>query len=751
MILRKKIVLFVFIILSFGLTGAAIVTGAHFRAGLILDVGSVSETRIRAIHDVVDEPATEANRQAARFLAENLELVFAPDPDTWAIVENNLLILHDLLLEIREDYQLERREYDYAHEIWQEEYRIHNEFVDSEVARILQAHYEMYGIDAPEPMFLLPHPPEEPVWLGISLLMFGVLPFHFIEEDQQTLIDMSDELFESFWDAVMSVAHFVQTNQVLHEIDHLTESFVQRRVRDIFTDRVIAELVEEIVLRHILTNAIPNEAENERRYLAALSNYATEIIHEGEIILDEGEIITEDIMVLLGAMGMLAPESILDNAYQVMGVLFLVAALFVACLMYMAFYTPKLAANLKDAGLLFALYLLTLSFIWVLGDFSYFFLPLLIFPLLTSILIGRRLAMVLSFTLVVICYFIAQSDLFFLLYFMTASFMVCLFSRYTTERAKIILVGVVISLIQFSLSFAILMIVQEGDIFYNLQENLVHSGIAAANGLLTVIICMGSLPFWETLFGVVTPIKLLDLTNPTNILLRRLTIEAPGTYHHSLIVANLAETAAYDIGANTHAARVGGYYHDIGKLKFPHYFVENLDGENPHDHFEPQNSAQLIMSHVSYGLTLAGEHRLPQFVRDIIKEHHGTTLMKYFLTKAINSGITVDEEDFRYPFTVPQTRESAIVMLADSVEAAARSMIPKLKSLDEMKSYITNIVRDKLIDGQLADSQLSIRDVDVICDSFYRVLKGMYHERIAYPAPKKPEEIRLVKKAEASV
>jgi putative nucleotidyltransferase with HDIG domain len=217
------------------------------------------------------------------------------------------------------------------------------------------------------------------------------------------------------------------------------------------------------------------------------------------------------------------------------------------------------------------------------------------------------------------------------------------------------------------------------------------------------------------------------------LLLRRLTIEAPGTYHHSLIVANLAETAAYDIGANAHAARVGGYYHDIGKLKFPHFFAENLDGENPHDHLDPLNSVQIIMSHVSYGLTLASEHRLPQFVRDIIKEHHGTTKLQFFYAKAKESNPNTDEKDYRYPYEVPQTRESACVMLADSVEAAVRANMPKLNSVDEVEKTIKIIVRGKLNDAQLADSQLSIKDVTIIEQSFFRVLKGMYHERIAYP------------------
>ena len=747
--MRKKITLSAFVLISFALTCAAIATGAYFRAGLTLVEGTISDIRIRATRDVVDEYATDINRQAARILAENLEPVLSPDPSEWAIVQNNLEDLHSTLLEVRAAYQLEWQAYEYERQTWEAEMQTHEEFVAAEHNRVYQENlmlaeqgYELLELDLPEP-------PAEPVWLGESILLFANVPFHFSEADQSTIITMSDEVFDMFWEAVWNVAADIQINETIQAVDFFTERLVQRGVGYFFTERVMADLIEDVVLRSLRINAIPDEAANEQRFLAALNNYEHVIIHEGQIIVDEGEEITAEILSVLNSLGLLAPDTLADNLFPMLGVFFLVAVLFVICIMFISFYSPKMISNLKDAALLFTLYVLTLSLVWALSDFSYFILPILIFPFLTSVLISRRMAMVHTFALVIISFFIAQSDIIFLLYFCTAGFLVCLFSRYTTERAKIIVVGMFVSLIQFGLSFSIILIINGSYVFYDLQSTLILSIIAAINGLLTVIISMGSLPFWETLFGVVTPIKLLDLTNPTNALLRRITIEAPGTYHHSLIVANLAETAALDIGANAHAARVGGYYHDCGKLKFPHYFVENIDGENPHDHMEPMNSAQLIMSHVSYGLTLAGEHRLPQFVRDIIKEHHGTTLMQYFFTKAKNSGLEVDEADFRYPFIIPQTRESAIVMLADSVEAAARSMMPKLKSLDELGKIIENIIRGKLTDGQLADSQLSIHDVSVIEKSFYRVLKGMYHERIAYPAPKAAPKRRVPSEATA--
>jgi putative nucleotidyltransferase with HDIG domain len=306
------------------------------------------------------------------------------------------------------------------------------------------------------------------------------------------------------------------------------------------------------------------------------------------------------------------------------------------------------------------------------------------------------------------------------------------------------MVGFLAAFINFIVSCAVSVIIEKNNAPVLWQSILATGGYAALNGLLTVIICTGSLPSWEAIFGVVTPIKLLDLTNPSNVLLRRLTIEAPGTYHHSLIVANLAETAAFDIGASPSTARVGGYYHDIGKLKYPQYFAENLADENPHDSMDPFNSVQMIITHVAYGLTLAAEYHLPPFIRDFIQEHHGTTLIYYFYHKAKEEAEGTDqiieEKDFRYPYTIPKTRESACVMLADTVEAAVRSVIPRVKSLDEVENQINQLIRGKLNDGQLADSGLSIKDVDIIAASFFRVLKGMYHERIPYPKAKPAEE-----------
>ena len=274
------------------------------------------------------------------------------------------------------------------------------------------------------------------------------------------------------------------------------------------------------------------------------------------------------------------------------------------------------------------------------------------------------------------------------------------------------------------------------------------AALAALYGIFSVVLCVGVLPFFETVFGFVTAIKLVDLANPNNPLLRRLIIEAPGTYQHSLVVANLAETACYSIGANHALARVGGYYHDCGKINFPMYFIENItDGVNPHDTMDPMISAKILSDHVANGLTLAENYKLPKPVRAFIEEHHGGSVMSFFYHKAQEAaektGETVSEDHFRYRYSGPKSRETAVVMLADSVEAAVRSVLPGKITMEELPEYIDKLLRNILISGRLQDSGLVIKDLSVISEAFVRVFRWMYHERVAYPTPPKPVKEEL--------
>lgn len=254
------------------------------------------------------------------------------------------------------------------------------------------------------------------------------------------------------------------------------------------------------------------------------------------------------------------------------------------------------------------------------------------------------------------------------------------------------------------------------------------------SGFVCAVVVSGILPAIENLFGIVTNISLLELSDFNHPLLKRMILEAPGTYHHSLIVGNLAESAAEAVGANPLLARIGAYYHDIGKLTQPEYFIENQKITSKHAHLSPSMSKMVIMNHVKEGLTLAKQYRLKPAIIDFIVQHHGTSLVYYFYRRAleeIEQDEKVYEEGFRYPGPRPYSRETAIVLLADSVEAATRVISePQAAKIEEV---VHKVINNKFIDGQLENCELTLKDLENIAKVFIHNLSALYHGRIQYP------------------
>ena len=244
----------------------------------------------------------------------------------------------------------------------------------------------------------------------------------------------------------------------------------------------------------------------------------------------------------------------------------------------------------------------------------------------------------------------------------------------------------------------------------------------------TLVIAL--LPIWENLFDVISPLRLLELSHPSQPLLKRLQIEAPGTYHHTLMVGTLAEAAADKLMMNGLLVKAGAYYHDIGKLKNPRYFVENqVSKENIHDELSPTLSGLVIISHVRDGLEIAEETKLPKTLRRFIAEHHGTTIQKYFYEKALALDENTTEEQFRYPGPSPQSRETALVMLADSVEAAVKAKNKTFDNIRDLRLLVQNVIKQKIELGQLRDVDFTIREMAVIEFSFIEILRSTYHSR----------------------
>jgi hypothetical protein len=266
-------------------------------------------------------------------------------------------------------------------------------------------------------------------------------------------------------------------------------------------------------------------------------------------------------------------------------------------------------------------------------------------------------------------------------------------------------------------------------------ETVVSIGLGMAGGLLAGILATGIIPIIEIIFNYTTNIKLLELADLNQRALRELIISAPGTYHHSIIVGSLVEAAAEVIQANPLLSRVSAYYHDIGKIKKPLYFVENQKGgENKHDKLLPSMSSLILISHVKDGMEIAKRNRLGKSIQDIISQHHGTSI-NYFYQKAkeLNAGAeqTVSEKDFRYPGPRPQTKEAGLVMLADAVEAASKTLTEPTPA--RIQNMVNRIITNIFTDGQLDECELTLKDIHLIAQSFIRILNGIFHARVEYP------------------
>lgn len=271
---------------------------------------------------------------------------------------------------------------------------------------------------------------------------------------------------------------------------------------------------------------------------------------------------------------------------------------------------------------------------------------------------------------------------------------------------------------------------------YNISpsEEIVNLlGFGWANAVISPLLAMGILPVFESLFGFTTNVTLLELSDLNNPLLKRLALEAPGTYHHSILVGNLSEAAAKAIDANPLLARVGAYYHDIGKIEIPEYFVENQLGiKSKHENLTPTMSAIILASHIKKGRALGEEADLPDEVLNFLEEHHGTMTMTYFYNKAREMGIeNPSDEEFKYPGPRPRSRETAIVMLADSVEAASRTLTDPKPA--RIRNLVQNIINDRFQSGELQECPLTLKDLAEIRESFTQILIGVFHHRIEYP------------------
>lgn len=353
-------------------------------------------------------------------------------------------------------------------------------------------------------------------------------------------------------------------------------------------------------------------------------------------------------------------------------------------------------------------------------------IPASLFVMLATILYGNLVAVLLSFIMALGVLIASACKIPTFIYTLATALSAAAIVRKIDKRLDLVLASVMLAI--FNCVFMVIIHVIFNENFTDLPKLL--SGVAV-NGFLSGILTLGLLTPLEIILNTSSVFRLMDLSDLNNPLMRKMLVQASGTYQHSLMVAQLAENACREIGANFLLARVGAYYHDIGKIEQPEYFVENQKGENKHDDINPSLSASIIKSHVKKGVEKGHQLHLPQSVIDIIAEHHGNSVIAYFYREAKLKDDTLSPEDFSYPGTPPSTKESAVVMLADTVEAACRTL--ESPSVPRLEKFINSLVAGKVEHKQLDNCDLTFSDVTKIKDAFVQILAGYYHSRIEYP------------------
>ena len=521
-----------------------------------------------------------------------------------------------------------------------------------------------------------------------------------------------------------------------------------------------ADLAVDIVRRLIVpTLVLDQDATEAAREVARLNvEPVRQSIAKGQRIVEAGQQIDATTIEVLEQVGLLTPRVQWENLAAVVVMAVLVAGIVA---LYVSLYRIEALDSLGRLLMLTAIIagpvlVAKLYFSVVLPDdnsrFLAYFLPLAAAPMLVAALLETRLAIVIGLLQATLMMFAVVSlpdlslvetiqpvDAGRVLLVYGLSSVVGVFAVHRAERLNQYVVGgVLVGAAAFAVLFALWLIDPERGAFDTVWMTAAALVSGLGSGLLTAggFIAVG-------LLGVTTRVQLMELSQLNAPLLRRLQDDAPGTFHHSIIVANLAERAADQVGADALLVRVGCYYHDVGKVVQPGFYIENqMGGDNPHDDMEPQASARVISQHVRAGMELARRYGLPPRVQDFIPEHHGTRLIAYFYRVASQRDANVDQSLFRYPGPKPQSRETAIVMLADSTEAMVRASDDR--STERIDVLVEEVIAERLAEGELEECDLTLRNIRTIAASFKQTLRGVYHPRIAYPEATERERRALI-------
>ena len=681
--------------------------------------GQVSQSNITAPRTItfIDETQTEELRQRAE---ERAPRVYEEDGTVERDIKNRIDLLFDSITEERESLLIEK----FA-AIESTDQEIEKEFEalnDNSEPEIVFSEEELASLDSEDINIIITNVKEE-------------IAFEISDNNLETLIMMPRQELEDLRTRADNLLSSVLSRRILPaELSNVRDNISQTAMgMDISRDKrlALAEITENTLEANMFLNIEATEAR--RQEAVSQIEPVQNTVRQGEIIVRQGDVVTEEDVEILERLGLQRSEL---NYYNITGRI-LIAFIIVLLL---AFYFYKYKKSIwKDNSqlllieiLIVIVLLLAKTFTLFQNPFVDFLVPTAMASILLTVLIDTDTALVSTLFLSMLIAPIYDMNYNIVLTSLLAGLVGIYSVSKVKERGDIIRAGLNISVVLMFLIGGLSLLQESPN--WNYMIWAIGGGIT--NGLLVGVLANGFLPYLEDLFDMTSSVKLLELSNPSQTVLKRMLVEAPGTYHHSIIVGNLAETAAEDVEADSLLARAAAYYHDIGKLKRPYFFSENHFGaENPHDKTSPNLSALIIKSHVKDGVEMAEKYGLPGKIIDIIKEHHGTNLISYFYQEAIqqNKHDDIEKKDFRYDGPKPQSREAAIIMLADITEAAVRSKNFNKNNHDRIEGFVRGLIKDKLIENQLDKSDLTLRDLDKITKSFVKVLTGIYHQRVEYP------------------
>ena len=575
-----------------------------------------------------------------------------------------------------------------------------------------------------------------------AILTDGVkIPEYITEQNLYTVASMSASQLEKLRQETVESTRNVlvgglKEEEVAKTVENIRAQFVENE--DFSIEE--ASLAHNVVQNTLKANRQYNQFETEKAKEEAAAAVEEVTYKKGQNIVREGELISEAQLQLIKQLGLLDESS--NRMTRWFSGASIMAAVFAAGVIFAITVDRNLYENKKIMMQIVTMTVLIVLVALVCRRIDQRVCPVFIVSILAAVVLERNTAIFYGvFASFVVAFVMAPQDAMFfdeqVLRQLTAgvlgSVTSVLLLKTKQKRSEYIIAGLAAG------ALSALMYMSYGVLNgFGLRDHFAAVCYALASGLVSGFMTVGILPIWETMFSVVTPSKLLELTDPSRPLLRKLMVEAPGTYHHSIMVANLAEAGAEAVGADALLTRVAAYYHDVGKLEDPLMFKENqINIPNPHDQMKPKESALIIRKHVRDGMRLVAQSGLPQKAIEIISQHHGDSVVGYFYYMAKQQG-EVDEKDFRYPGKKPQTKEAGVLMMADITEAAIRAK--KAASAPDLREQIAQLIKSKYDEGEFDECPLTRRDLNLIIDAFTAIFVGQRHERILYPQDKEKEE-----------